>query len=185
MFHKHILLSPLWIALLSQSVSHTCNCHRCSSWDIIELYPEWDQLLFYSVNSLLLIVGFFFFYLLEEDRKSAGKEKKTKAKVTTPPTPSSGGPSSPVKTPSKARRFQPNLSPVNRTPTNPNLLERDPSWSMPEADQLPWHQKQLYQVLGKGADYFLHPKIEKKAVKPVNSKLRKEGGGSLMMSSFF
>ncbi|XP_056001270.1 uncharacterized protein LOC125653965 isoform X2 [Ostrea edulis] len=113
---------------------------------------------------------------LEEDRKSAGKEKKTKAKVTTPPTPSSGGPSSPVKTPSKARRFQPNLSPVNRTPTNPNLLERDPSWSMPEADQLPWHQKQLYQVLGKGADYFLHPKIEKKAVKPVNSKLRKEGG---------
>lgn len=32
-------------------------------------------------------------------------------------------------------------------------------------------------MLGKGADYFLHPKIEKKAVKPINSKLRKEGGG--------
>ncbi|XP_062585077.1 uncharacterized protein LOC134246736 isoform X2 [Saccostrea cucullata] len=116
---------------------------------------------------------------IEEDRKSASKERKSKAKaaVTTPPTPSSTGvPSSPVRTPSKSRRFHPNLPPVSRTPTNTELLERDPSWSMPEGEPLPWHQKQLYQVLGKGADYFLHPKIEKKAVKPINSKLRKEGG---------
>lgn len=115
---------------------------------------------------------------LEEDRRSASKERKSKAKasVTTPPTPSSNVPSSPIRTPSKSRRFHPNLSPVSRTPTNTELLDRDPSWSMPEGEKLQWHQKQLYQVLGKGADYFLHPKIEKKAVKPINSKLRKEGG---------
>lgn len=115
---------------------------------------------------------------IEEDRRSASKERKskTKASVTTPPTPSSNVPSSPIRTPSKSRRFHPNLSPVSRTPTNTELLDRDPSWSMPEGEKLQWHQKQLYQVLGKGADYFLHPKIEKKAVKPINSKLRKEGG---------
>lgn len=115
---------------------------------------------------------------IEEDRRSASKERKSKAKasVTTPPTPSSNVPSSPIRTPSKSRRFHPNLSPVSRTPTNTELLDRDPSWSMPEGEKLQWHQKQLYQVLGKGADYFLHPKIEKKAVKPINSKLRKEGG---------
>lgn len=115
---------------------------------------------------------------IEEDRRSASKERKSKAKasVTTPPTPSSNVPSSPIRTPSKSRRFHPNLSPVSRTPTNTELLDRDPSWSMPEGEKLQWHQMQLYQVLGKGADYFLHPKIEKKAVKPINSKLRKEGG---------
>lgn len=115
---------------------------------------------------------------IEEDRRSASKERKSKAKasVTTPPTPSSNVPSSPIRTPSKSRRFHPNLSPVSRTPTNTELLDRDPSWSIPEGEKLQWHQKQLYQVLGKGADYFLHPKIEKKAVKPINSKLRKEGG---------
>lgn len=115
---------------------------------------------------------------IEEDRRSASKERKSKAKasVTTPPTPSSNVPSSPIRTPSKSRRFHPNLSPVSRTPTNTELLDRDPSWSMPEGEKLQWHQKQLYQVLGKGADYFLHPKIEKKAVKPINSKLKKEGG---------
>lgn len=118
-------------------------------------------------------------FFSEEDRRSASKERKSKAKasVTTPPTPSSNVPSSPIRTPSKSRRFHPNLSPVSRTPTNTELLDRDPSWSMPEGEKLQWHQKQLYQVLGKGADYFLHPKIEKKAVKPINSKLRKEGGG--------
>lgn len=121
----------------------------------------------------------FFFYFLEEDRKSASKERKSKAKaaVSTPPTTSSSVPSSPAKTPNRSRRFHPNLSPVSRTPTNSELLQRDPSWSMPEGEKLQWHQQQLYQVLGKGADYFLHPKIEKKAVKPINSKLRKEGGG--------
>nr|XP_022299170.1 uncharacterized protein LOC111107993 isoform X4 [Crassostrea virginica] len=115
---------------------------------------------------------------LEEDRKSASKERKSKAKaaVSTPPTTSSSVPSSPAKTPNRSRRFHPNLSPVSRTPTNSELLQRDPSWSMPEGEKLQWHQQQLYQVLGKGADYFLHPKIEKKAVKPINSKLRKEGG---------
>lgn len=126
------------------------------------------------------ISGFIFlFFFSEEDRRSASKERKSKAKasVTTPPTPSSNVPSSPIRTPSKSRRFHPNLSPVSRTPTNTELLDRDPSWSMPEGEKLQWHQKQLYQVLGKGADYFLHPKIEKKAVKPINSKLRKEGGG--------
>lgn len=126
------------------------------------------------------ISGFIFlFFFSEEDRRSASKERKSKAKasVTTPPTPSSSVPSSPIRTPSKSRRFHPNLSPVSRTPTNTELLDRDPSWSMPEGEKLQWHQKQLYQVLGKGADYFLHPKIEKKAVKPINSKLRKEGGG--------
>lgn len=120
-----------------------------------------------------------FFHFLEEDRKSASKERKSRAKaaVSTPPTTSSSVPSSPAKTPNRSRRFHPNLSPVSRTPTNSELLQRDPSWSMPEGEKLQWHQQQLYQVLGKGADYFLHPKIEKKAVKPINSKLRKEGGG--------
>ncbi|KAK3102844.1 hypothetical protein FSP39_014374 [Pinctada imbricata] len=65
---------------------------------------------------------------------------------------------------------------MSRTPTNPDFLEREASWSMPNPQDLEMHQFHLYKMFGKGADDFLHPKIEPVAKKTVNSKLRKQGG---------
>lgn len=125
------------------------------------------------------ISGFIFFFFLEEDRRFVSKERKFKVKVfviilfiflfnvffSF------------IRTFFKSRRFYFNLSSVSRIFINIELLDRDFLWSMFEGEKFQWYQKQLYQVLGKGVDYFLYFKIEKKVVKFINSKFRKEGGG--------
>jgi hypothetical protein len=49
---------------------------------------------------------------------------------------------------------------------------------MEEDEVLPWHHLQLYQLYGKEADYFLHPKIEteKKTDIVLNPRLKAIGG---------
>lgn len=50
-------------------------------------------------------------------------------------------------------------------------------------EDIPWHHIQLYKLYGEQADNFLHPKFEQQARKPVDPKLRKQGGESCTIIS--
>lgn len=55
--------------------------------------------------------------------------------------------------------------------------EADGVTSQEDEEPLQWYQRQLYELYGHHADYFLHPKIEeKKRVVTLNPKLRNFGG---------
>ena len=47
-------------------------------------------------------------------------------------------------------------------------------------EPLPWHHQQLYNMYGRQADYFLHPKMEdheqRRVTIAINPRLREEGG---------
>lgn len=45
-------------------------------------------------------------------------------------------------------------------------------------ETLPWHHLQLYNFMGKEADYFLYPKLDmdKRATKPLTTPLRNKTG---------
>jgi hypothetical protein len=57
-------------------------------------------------------------------------------------------------------------------------LEEDDSFVLTQEDfaNLPWHHIQLYQLYGKKANDYLHPKMEHKTTTTINPKLRRQGG---------
>ncbi|KAL4226165.1 hypothetical protein ACF0H5_014152 [Mactra antiquata] len=131
---------------------------------------------------------------LEDDRRSQREEKKAKTKVrndSIPQTPATMSPS-PTRSPSTpttpgGRRSNPFKMTLPAVAPTPDIGEddEDEKPSTPEISQkvLAWHEQQLYKLYGKGADYFLHPKIETKTMeKKGNAKLRRQGVDRLFES---
>lgn len=127
---------------------------------------------------------------LEEDKKAQREEKRARVRArkddpTSPRTPSKSSPTkqmSPTTPPTPgSRRSNPFRMSLPTMTATPDIMDSSDDEDKPKPMEIPkdvpWHEQQLYKLYGKGADYFLHPKMENKAqVKKVNPKLRRQGG---------